>query len=173
MAAGFALFWQLPAGRLTAEDWLIAAAAAVPAMLVLDRLVLLARGTPVAPVLAVAALGLAAIAIAGHARLPAALALALAASWCGALVWGATGKSRPVAGAIGGGMVFVAIAFALARGGAPSSWALAPLLACFWAEAMLRRLAPRAGKKRWHPYALAAAVAVPAAIAAALAVFLA
>jgi len=181
LASGLlAVYWQLPGGQLPAEAWLIAAAAACLAVLVLDRLVLLARtGAAAILVLAIAALGLAAVALSAlHGGLLGGMALALAAGCAGWLVW-----ARPFgkvklghAAVVSGGMVFVTLAFVISQGAAHPPWALVPLLACFWAEAILQRLPvpARLGKKKpLRPVLLAAAAAIPALVAAVLGVFLA
>jgi hypothetical protein len=171
-----AIFWQLPSGELPAEDWLTAAIAGILSALVLDRLVLLARaGTAALLVLAIASLGLAVVALCAHAGLLGAMSLALAGGCAGWLVWARPfDKAGPAAAAaIGAGMVFAGLAFATWRDTARTPWALFPLLTCFWAEPILRRLpvlAPRNRKKPAPPLALAAAAALPATVTAAVAV---
>ena len=72
-------------------------------------------------------------------------------------------------------MVFAALGFACFESAARTPWALAPLLACFWAETIVARLPPLARlakKKPQRPLALTLAAALPAALAVALAVLL-
>jgi hypothetical protein len=177
-AALLAVYWQVPGGQIPAEDMLIAAGAALAAVLILDRLVDLARTGAAAPlVLAIAAAGLTVIAFSARAGLLGGLALALAAGSVGWLAWNRPfDKARlSLAAALSGGMVFVAVAFAVVQNAARPAWTLAPLLACFWAETILRHLplpARRTKKKARPPLALAAAAALPAAAAAALSVAL-
>ena len=79
VAAVLALWWQLPAGALAAEQWLVFAGAALVAIFVQDRLVMLARGGVAGLlVLVVAAAGLSIVAASSHAGLLGARALALA-----------------------------------------------------------------------------------------------
>ena len=173
-AALLAVYWQVPGGQIPAEDMLVAAAAALAAVLILDRLVDLARtGATAMLVLAIAAAGLTVVAIATRAGLLGGMALALAAGSAGWLAWAwPFDKAKlSLAAAVSGGMVFVAIAFAVMQNAARPAWTLAPLLACFWAETILRHLpilARRAKKKAVRPLALAASAALPAAAAAAL-----
>ena len=178
LAAVVALWWQLPAGALAAEQWLAFAGAALVAIFVQDRLVMLARsGVAGLLVLLVAASGLSVVAACSHAGLLGALALALAAGCAGALIWARPfGKAMPaLAATIGGGMVFAALGFACFESAARTPWALAPLLACFWAETIVARLPPLARlakKKPQRPLALTLAAALPAGLAVALAVLL-
>jgi hypothetical protein len=177
-AAVLALWWQLPAGALAAEQWLAFAGAALVAIFVQDRLVMLARGGVAGLlVLTLAAAALAVIAACSHAGLLGALALALAAGCVGSLVWARPfGKALPaLAATIGGGMVFAALGFACFESAARMPWALAPLLACFWTESIMVRLPPLvrlAKKKPQRPLALTVAAALPAGLAVALAVLL-
>jgi len=178
VTAVLAIWWQLPAGALAAEQWLTFAAAALVAIFVQDRLVMLARnGVAGLLVLVVAASGLAAVATMAHAGLLGALALALATGCAGWLVWARPfGKAPPaLAATIGGGMVFAALGFACFENAARMPWALAPLLACFWAEAIVTRLPPLARlakKKPQRPWVLTLAAALPAALAVIVAVLL-
>jgi hypothetical protein len=173
-----AIFWQLPSGRLPAEDWLVAAAFGLATAVALDRLVLLARiGAAPLLLLAVASLGLAAIAVFAHAGLLGGMALALGTACAGWLAWQRPfEKSMPApAAAIGGGLVFAGLAFATWQGAARTPWALVLLPTCFWAEPILRRLpvlAPRNRKKPAPSLAVAAAAALPAAAAAVVALLL-
>jgi len=179
-AALLAIFWQLSSGILPAEQWLVAGTAASVAILVLDRLVLLARiGASTMLVLAIASLSLIAISVSAKAPLPlSGMALALAAACAGWLVWARPfGKIKLcLAAAVSAGMVFVTLAFKISQSAAHPPWALAPLIACFWAEAILQRLpvpAKLGKKKPLRPLLLAAAAAIPALAAAVLGVFLA
>ncbi len=178
LMAVLALWWQLPAGALAAEQWLIFAGAALVAIFVQDRLVMLARGGVAGLlVLMIAAAGLSVVAAFAHAGLLGALALALATGCAGYLVWARPfGKAPPaLAATIGGGMVFAALGFACLESAARMPWALAPLLAAFWAEAIMARLPPLARlakKKPQRPLALTLAAALPVALAVALAVLL-
>ena len=176
--AVLAVWWQLPAGALAAEQWLAFAGAALVAIFVQDRLVMLARnGVAGLLVLVIAAAALAVVAAFAHAGLLGSLSLALATGCAGWLVWARPfGKAPPaLAATVGGGMVFAALGFACFENAARMPWALAPLLGCFWAEAILTRLPPlaRLGKKKpQRPLALAVAAALPAVLAVALAVLL-
>ena len=178
VAAVVALWWQLLAGALAAEQWLAFAGAALAAIFVQDRLVMLARGGVAGLlVLVVAAIGLSVVAACAHAGLLGALALALAAGCAGALVWARSFGKAPlaIAATAGAGMVFAALGFACFESAARTPWALAPLLACFWAETIVARLPPLARlakKKPQRPLALTLAAALPAGLAVALAVLL-
>jgi hypothetical protein len=156
LAAVLALWWQLPAGALAAEQWLAFAGAALVAIFVQDRLVMLGRaGVAGLLVLLIAAAGLSVVASFAHAGLLGALSLALAMACAG--------------------MVFAALGFAAFESAARTPWALAPLLGCFWAEAIVARLPPLARlakKKPQRPLALGLAAALPAGLAVALAVLL-
>lgn len=173
-AALLAVFETLPGAIMTEHDLIIAAFAAIASVLILDRLASLVPSGPAALlVLAIAAIGLAAIAVEAHAALIGILALALAGGCAGWLVW-----ARPWAKAaltpaaiIGAGMAFAAIGTALAQSAPRPPWAVILLLAAFWAEAIRQRLPFRAGKKRKKsalPSGLAIAAALPALAAAAL-----
>jgi hypothetical protein len=165
-AAVLALVWQAQG-----DDWPVVAVACLVALLILDRLVFLARiGASAMLVLALASLGLAMVAISARAGLLGGLALALAAASAGWLVWARPfGSAKPgLAAAVSGGMVFVTLAFAVAQSAARTPWSLAPLLACFWAEAILRQLpfiARWAKRKQRRPAALALSAALPVAVA--------
>ncbi len=129
-------------------------------------------------VLAIAALGLTVIAVSAHAGLLGGMALALAAACIGWLAWARPfGKAPPaLAATASGGMVFAALGFATLEGAARTPWALLPLIACFWADAILRRvplLARLAKQKPQRPLVLALAAALPAILAIVLAFFLA
>jgi hypothetical protein len=172
-AAVLALAWQAQG-----DDWPVAAAACLVATFILDRLVFLARiGASAILVLALASLGLALVAISSRAGLLGGLALALAAASAGWLVWARPFASvKPgLAAAVSGGMVFVTLAFAVTQSAVRTPWSLAPLLACFWAEAILRHLpviARWARKKQHRPAALALSATLPVAAAAALSAIL-
>jgi hypothetical protein len=174
-----AIFWSLGLGRLPAEDWLAAAVASVLAILVMWRLAALAQsGATAIMVLAIAAASLAVIAISARAGLLGDLALALAAACVGVLVWvRPVGKWRGGAIAVlAGGVVFVALAFGVARGALHTPWALIVLLPAFWADRLVERvqhLAKLARKQATRPLVLTAVAAVPALAAAVLSLLLA
>jgi hypothetical protein len=178
-AALLAVFWMVPAAIMTERDFAIAALAGTASVLVLDRLAsLLPSGPAALLILVVATIGLAAIAVEAHAVLIGVLALALAGSGAGWLVWTRPWAKTALSPAaiIGAGMVFAALGTALAQSAPRPPWALLLLLAAFWAETIRARLPPLAGRSRRkssRPSALAVAAALPVLAAAALGLLLA
>ncbi|HVJ52475.1 MAG TPA: hypothetical protein VM689_08445 [Aliidongia sp.] len=174
-----AIFWQLGWGGLPDEDWLIGLAAAGLSVLVVRRLVVLGKSGAAAPlVLALAALGLAGLALWMRAGIAGDLPLALAASLAGWLAW-ARPWAKGEAGAglvLAGGLIFAAIAFAIARSALHAPWAVLLLLPAFWPEFLTERLpflAKAARKKANRPGAYVMAAALPVMLAAMLGIVLA
>ena len=174
-----AIFWQLGLDGLPAEDWLVGIGAAAVAILVMRRLAALGPSGAAAPlILGLASLGLAVLAGAMRTGVAGDFAAALTASLAGWLVWARPfGKGDAGAGLLlGGGVIFVAVTFAVAHSALHAPWAVLLLLPAFWPEFLSARipfLVRAARKKANRPGAYAAAAAVPVALAALLALILA
>jgi multisubunit Na+/H+ antiporter MnhE subunit len=174
-----AIFWQLGIDGLPTEDWLLGIGAAAVAILVMRRLVTLGPSGAAAPlILALASLGLAILAGAMRAGVAGDFAAALTAALVGWLAWArpfGKGDAGPAL-LLGGGVIFVAVAFAIAHSALHAPWAVLLLLPAFWPEFLAARvpfLMKAARKKANRPGAYAAAAAVPVALVTLLALILA
>jgi len=166
-------------GEIPPDSVALAGVATLFAALSLWRLAMLAaEGATDVALLAIMALALAVIAHGGHAELSVQMALALMAASVGWLVWARPLAKVPAgaAAAIGGGMVMVAIAVDTAQTCLHPPWAMLVLPLCLWADRLAARL-PWIGKlgrrKSGRALAFSLGAAVPALVAACLAVILA